>query len=102
MMRSTLGRGDLRVGEAHDRPAAEERFEILFSVGDETRAAIVATAAFDVDATLDLDECAALDVREVRAPFALRVKDKLALQLRPAKAAPVEGELRFEPRAVCL
>ena len=53
-------------------------------------------ATWEKDAALDFDERATFDEREVRAPLPLRVKDKLALQFRPAEAAPVEGESRFE------
>ena len=59
-------------------------------------AAVVSAAPFDVEAALDLDERVAFDVREICAPFALRVKEELTLQFRPAKAAPVEGEFRLE------
>ncbi len=93
-----VGRADLRVGEAHDAPSGEKRFEVFFCVGDETRAAIVTAAAFDVDPALYLDEGAALDVGEIRAPLPLRVKNELAFQLRAAEAAPVERKLRFEAR----
>jgi hypothetical protein len=36
-------------------------------------------------------------VGKVGTPFPLGVKDELALQLRPAKAAPEKRESRFEP-----
>ena len=93
-----IGRADLRVSEADDAPAGQERFEVFFGVGDEARAAIVTAAAFDVDPALDLDEGAALDVGEIRAPFALGVKSELALQFRATERPPVERELRFEAR----
>lgn len=88
--------GDLRGREPHDRPASEERFEVFLGVGDEASGAIVAT--LDVDAALDLDERPALDVREVCAPFTLRVKAKLALKFGTAERSPAEGEFRFEAR----
>ena len=91
-----VGRGDLRRGEADDAPAGEECFEVFLGVRDETCGAIVPAAAREVDAALDLDERAALEVREVRAPLPLRMKDELALQLRPAQPAPVEREFRFK------
>ena len=93
-----VGRGDLRAGEAHDRPSGKERFEILLGVGDEAGAAVVTAATFDINAALDLDECAALDMREICTPFALGIEDELAFQFRAAKPAPVERELRFEAR----
>ena len=92
--------GDLLLGESDDRPSGEERFEILLGVGNEAGGAVVAAAAIDEDAALDLDQRPALDVGEVGPPFALRMKSKLALQLRPAKSAPVERELRFEPGGI--
>ncbi len=91
-----VGRGDLRRGEADDAPAGKKRFEVFLGVGDEPRTAVVTAAAGEVDATLDLDERAALDVREVGTPFPFGVKDELALQLRPAQPAPVEREFRFK------
>ena len=93
---------DLLFRQPHDRPAGEERLDVFCGVGDETRCAIVPATAFDEHAALDLDDRFARDVGEVCAPFALRVKDEFALQFRALEAAPVEGELCFEPRAVCL
>ena len=95
-------RGDLLFSQPHNGPASEERLDVFRGVGDETRSAIVPTTAFDEHAALDLENRFARDVCEVCAPFALRVKDEFALQIRAVEAAPVEGELRFEPRAVCL
>ena len=89
-------RGDLQLRQAKDTPALQRRFEILLGILRETLRTIV--AALDVDAALDLDERATLDVRKVRAPFSLRVKDEFAFQLRAAEAAPVELKLRFEAR----
>jgi hypothetical protein len=89
---------DLRLGEPHDVPSGQERLQIFLGVGDETGGAIVPADAFDEDAALDLDEHSALNVREVRAPFALSVKSKLAIQRRAAERLPKEGELRFETR----
>ena len=89
-------RGDLRLGEPHDVPAVQERFQILLGVGDEPGGAIVASPAFDENAALDLDQRPAFDVGEIRAPFALSVKSKLAIQRRAAERLPEEGELRFE------
>ena len=95
-------RADLFFRQPHDGPAAEERLDVFRGVGDETGGAIVPATAFDEHAALDLEDRFARDVGEVCAPFALRVKDEFALQLRAAEAAPVEGELCFQPRAVCL
>ena len=95
-------RGDLLFRESHDGPAREERLDVFRGVGDEAGGAIVPATAFDEHAALDLEDRFARDVCEVCAPFAMGVKDEFALQLRAAEAAPVEGELRFEPRAVCL
>ena len=94
--------GDLLFRQPHDGPAAEERLDVLRGVGDETGCAIVPATAFDEYAALDLEDRFARDVGEVCAPFAFCVKDEFALQFRAAEAAPVDGKLCFEPRAVCL
>ena len=94
--------GELLFRQSHDGPAAEERFDVFRGVGDETGGAVVPATAFDEHAALDLEDRFARGVSEVRAPFALSVKDEFALQFRAVEAAPVEGELRFESRAVCL
>ena len=64
------GRGNLRIGESHDVPASEECGEVFLGVRDETGGAIVPAPAGEENAALDLDQRAALDVREVCAPFA--------------------------------
>ena len=94
--------GDLLFRQPHDGPAADERLDVFRGVGDETGCAIVPATAFDEHAALDLEDRFARGVSEVCTPFALRMKDEFALQLRAVEAAPVEGELCFEPRTVCL
>ncbi len=94
--------GDLLFRQPHDGPADEERLDVFRGVGDEGGCAIVPATAFDEHAALDFEDRFARGVSEVCAPFAFRVKDEFALQVRAAEAAPVEGELCFEPRAVCL
>ena len=86
----------MKLGEAKDAPVGQRRFQVFLGVGDEPGGAIVATAAFDAKAALALVQRPAFDVGEVRAPFALSVKSKLALQRRAAERLPEEGELRFE------
>lgn len=93
---------DLRLGEPHDVPADEKRLQIFLGVGDEPGGAIVPAAAFDEDAALDLDQGSAFDVGEIRAPFPFCMEHELALQLRPAEPAPVEGEFGFETRTAGL
>ena len=88
----------MKLGEAKDAPVGQRRFQVFLGVGDEPGGAIVATAAFDEKAALDLDQRPAFDVGEIRAPFALSVKSKLAFQFRTAEPAPVEREFRFETR----
>lgn len=87
--------GDLKLREAEDAPAGQCRLQILLGVGGEALRAIV--AALDVDAALDLDERAALDVGEVSTPFALSVKSNLSLQRRSTERLPVEQETAFQP-----
>jgi hypothetical protein len=89
---------DLRLGEPHDVPAGQERFEVFLGIGDEPGGAIVPAAAFDENAALDLDQRPAFDVGEIGPPFPFCMEHELALQLRPAEAAPVEGESGFEAR----
>ena len=69
-------RGDLKLREAKDAPAVQSRFEILLGVGGEALRSVVAT--LDVDAALDLDERAALDMGEISAPLAFHVETELA------------------------
>ena len=59
-------------------PAVQSCFEVFFGVGGKTLWPIV--APLDVDAALDFDERAALDMGEIRAPLARRVESELALQ----------------------
>ncbi|MEQ1852755.1 MAG: hypothetical protein ABMA01_14335 [Chthoniobacteraceae bacterium] len=84
----------MKLGEPQDAPSVQRRLQILLGVGGEALWAIV--AALDVDAALDLDECAAIDVGEIRAPLALSVKSKLPLQRRSTERLPVELEAAFQ------
>ena len=97
-----VGSGDLRLGEPHDVPAGQERCEVFFGIGNEPGGAIVPAAAFDENAALDLDQRPAFDVREIGPPFPFCMEHELALQLRPAESAPVEGESGFEARTAGL
>ena len=90
--------GDLRRGEPHDRPTREKRFEVFLGVGDKACDAVVTTDTGEMDAALDLDQRAAFEMGEVRAPFPRRMKLEFQRQFRSAEAAPVEGEFRFEAR----
>lgn len=92
-------RRDLCLREPDDVPSGQKRFDVFGGVRDEPGGAIVAATALDVDATLDLDQRPAFEMGEIGPPFALRVKDELASQLRPAEPAPVESEFRFQSRA---
>lgn len=87
---------DLRLGEPHDVPTGEKRLQIFLGVGDEPGGAIVASATFDENAALDLDQRPAFDVGEIGPPFPFCMEHELTFQLRATEAAPVEGELCFE------
>ena len=86
----------MKLRQPQDASAGQCRFEILLGVCGETLRAIA--PALNPKPALDLDECPALDVSEVRPPLALGVKSKLAFQLRTTERTPVECEFRFEAR----
>ena len=73
----------MKLRQAQDSPAVQSRFEVFFGIGGKTLRSVV--AALDVDAALDLDERAALDMGEIGAPSARWVESEIALQSGPPR-----------------
>jgi hypothetical protein len=88
-------RGDLKLSQPQNAPAAQSRFEILLGVRGKTLWPLV--APLDVDATFDLDERAAVDVSDIGAPFALGVKDEFPSQFSLVVAGPDPPHSSAEP-----
>jgi len=85
--------GQLLWAEPHHAPTGQGRLEVFLKVGSESRRAVVAT--IDVDAALDLDECAGTKVGKVSPPFSDRMKSKFLFQFRAVQLLPQQFKTLF-------
>jgi hypothetical protein len=90
---------ELLLGQSDDRPPCRCRFEILLGILGVTRAPVVAAGTALENATFDFDQGSAIQVPEIRTPFAGGVEVDFPLQRRALRHTPEEEKPGFELRA---
>ena len=84
--------------QTDDPPSVQHGLKVLARICRIPTAPVVPSSAAQVDPSLDLDECPAGGMCEIRTPFPHRMKAEFPLQRRALRDAPEKEEEVFELR----